>query len=62
MYSYTKNNHFKFGYNHKNEYQVRNEASDVFTAEYGKVMQKNVSWSDVNNLGAGEISLRNFVD
>ena len=56
MYSYTKNNHFKFGYNHKNEYQVRNEASDVFTAEYGKVMQNNISWREANNLAAREIS------
>ncbi len=55
MFEYTKNNHFKFGFNQLNQYQSRTSPEDIFTFEYGKITDPNINWKDANKKAATEI-------
>ena len=55
MFEYTKNNHFKFGYNDLNHYQPRENANDRFSFEYGCVEQPQLTWRQSNELAALDI-------
>ena len=55
MFEYTLNNHFKFGFNHLNQYQSRTSIEDIFTFEYGKTTDPNISWKAANEKAAKEI-------
>lgn len=55
VYQYTFQNHFKFGYNHVNEYQPREFASDTFSFQYGSVVDKKLNWRQSNELAARQI-------
>ena len=55
MYPYTKNNHFKFGYNHKRYFEDRKDKNDQFFAEYGRCERFVNNWREANELAAKNI-------
>lgn len=55
MFEYTKENHFKFGYNGRHEFQPRQIDTDQFTFEYGKTSNINLTWRESNELAARQI-------
>ncbi len=62
MFQYTFQNHFKFGYNHLNKYQYRTSENDVFSFEYGKVLNTDLTWRQSNELAARQIYSNKFGD
>src|SRR5688572_15350212 len=62
MFEYTKNNHFKFGYNGLNQYQERTGPTDKFTFDYGRSENHCQNWREANNLAAKMIYERKVDD
>lgn len=55
MYPYTKNNHFKFGYNRESYFGDRKNEKDQFFAEYGRCERSVNTWREANELAAKNI-------
>ena len=55
MYPYTKNNHFKFGYNRESYFVDRKNEKDQFFAEYGRCEHLVNNWREANELAAQNI-------
>lgn len=57
MFEYTKQNHFKFGFDNKDWYLNRTSSNQKFVTEYGRAKTDLTSWRQANLKAAKEIYL-----